>query len=99
MLTKIYLKNFRGFKDTTIGPLKRVNLIVGQNNAGKTGLLEALALLLSDPPQSAGNLPQLFRSMSGDTIENFWKWICYNKNTKNGVEIKANFDGSPEFGV
>jgi AAA15 family ATPase/GTPase len=99
MLTSVHLKNFRGFKDTTVGPLKRVNLIVGQNNTGKTGLLEALALLLTDPPQNAQNLPQLFRSAVGDSNENFWKWICYNKDAKNSVEIIANFDNLPQFGV
>jgi AAA15 family ATPase/GTPase len=99
MLTSVHLKNFRGFKDTTVGPLKRVNLIVGQNNTGKTGLLEALAFLLTDPPQNAGNLPQLFRPTGGDWNENFWKWICYNKDPKNSVEIKAQFDNLPEFGI
>ena len=99
MLTNVHLKNFRGFRDTEIGPLKRVNLIVGQNNTGKTGLLEALALLLADPPPSAGNLPNLFRTASGDYNENFWKWLCYNKDAKNAVEVVAKFASQPEFGV
>src|SRR6266702_5265400 len=99
MLTNIYLKHFRGFKDTAVGPLKRVNLIVGQNDTGKTGLLEALALLLTDPPQSAHSLPQLFRSVSGDPNENFWKWLRYNKDSKNAVQVRAQFDDLPEFGV
>src|SRR5260370_20033466 len=99
MLTSVHLKNFRGFKDTTVGPLKRVNLIVGQNNTGKTGLLEALALLLRNPTQNALDLPQLFRSVGGDANENFWKWICYKKDAKNGVEIRAKFDTLAEFGI
>ncbi len=99
MLTSVHLKNFRGFKDTPIGPLKRVNLIMGQNNAGKTGLLEALLLLLSDPPQTAGNLPQIFRSSGGDWNENFWKWIPHNQDSKKAVEILARFNDLPEFGV
>jgi predicted ATPase len=99
MLTHVHLKNFRGFKDTPIGPLKRVNLIVGQNNTGKTGLLEALVILLKDPPQNAGFLPNLFRSMGGGTVENFWRWICYDKDTNNAGEIRAKFDSSSEFGV
>ena len=99
MLTNVHLKNFRGFRDTEIGPLKRVNLIVGQNNTGKTGLLEALALLLADPLQSAGNLPKMFRTASGDNNENFWKWLCYNKDAKNAVEVVAKFASQPEFGV
>lgn len=98
MLTQVHLKNFRGFKDTVVGPLKRVNLIVGQNNTGKTGLLEALALLLADPPQSCGNLPGLFRS-SGGASDEFWKWICYGKDSNRNVEIRASFVSLPEFGV
>ena len=99
MLTSVHLKNFRGFKETEIGPLKRVNLIVGQNNTGKTGLLEALFLLLSVPSGSADNLPNLFRSASGDAIENYWSWICYNKDYKNSVEITVKSDDMPEFGI
>lgn len=99
MLTNVHLKNFRGFKDTAVGPLKRVNVIVGQNNTGKTGLLEALVLLLSRPPNYAGNLPILFRSAGGDWNENFWKWICYNKDLKNEVKIRAKGDNFPDFGV
>ena len=99
MLTNVHLKNFRGFRDTEIGPLKRVNLIVGQNNTGKTGLLEALALLLADPPPSAGNLPNLFRTASGDNNENFWKWLCYNKDPKNGISLNAKFKDLPDFGI
>jgi predicted ATP-dependent endonuclease of OLD family len=99
MLTSVHLKNFRGFKDTPIGPLKRVNLIMGQNNAGKTGLLEALYLLLSDPPPIADRLPQVFRSSGSDSNENFWKWIPHNQDSKNAVEIRAQFDDLPNFGI
>lgn len=72
---------------------------MGQNNTGKTGLLEALVILLKDPPQIAANLPNIFRSRGGDTTENFWKWIYYDKDTNNTVEIQAKFDSSSEFGV
>jgi AAA15 family ATPase/GTPase len=104
MLTEVHLKNFRGFKDTKIGPLKRVNLIVGQNNTGKTGLLEALVVLLSPAQQqpqdpNPGNLPNLFRTIGGDWNENFWKWICYNKNIQSLVEISGKIDNSGVFGV
>ena len=59
MLTSICIKSFRGLQNVEIAPLKRVNLIMGQNNAGKTGVLEALALLLSD--KAFSELPRLFR--------------------------------------
>jgi hypothetical protein len=65
MLTGLDIKNFRGFDSLALGPLKRVNLIVGQNNTGKTGLLEALALMLGEPPQHCHQFPTLFRSAGG----------------------------------
>jgi AAA15 family ATPase/GTPase len=99
VLTEIKIQNFRGFKDLTIGPLKRVNLIIGQNNNGKTGVLEALALLLAQPLQAAGNLPQLFRVTGGDQIENFWKWIIYNKDAKRFAFIRGKLEDGQECGV
>jgi len=99
VITKLEIKNFRGFKNISLESLKRINIVVGQNNTGKTGLLEALALLLWEPPTSCVNLPNLFRTAGGDTDENFWKWIFHNKDKKNSVEINAIFAEMPEFGV
>ena len=81
MLTSLQLKNFRGFRDLKVEPLKRINLITGQNNTGKTSVLEALRILLAHPDiASVGGLPIEFRNgTNGDWNENFWKWIIYNK--------------------
>jgi AAA domain, putative AbiEii toxin, Type IV TA system/AAA domain len=93
MLTSIHIKNFRGFRDLKIEPFKRVNLIIGQNNTGKTGILEALALVLWEPnPGQCGILPTLFRSAGGEGNENFWKWLFYNKDLTKNVEIITSFD-------
>ncbi len=48
MLTKLQIENFRCFRQLTVDPLKRINLICGQNNSGKTALLEALFALFQD---------------------------------------------------
>ena len=45
MFTALSIKNFRCFSDFTIEPLERVNLIAGENNSGKTALLEAVFLV------------------------------------------------------
>ena len=45
MIEQLHVRNFRGLKDLEIGPLSRVNLVAGMNNAGKTTLLEAIFLL------------------------------------------------------
>ena len=100
MLNSARIKNFRCFRDLKIESLKRVNLIIGQNDTGKTGVLEALALLLWEPsPAQCVNLPNLFRSAGGDPVENFWKWLFYNKSLKQNVEIDASFDNQKDFGV
>ena len=45
MLRDLTIKNYRAFKDFSMDGLARVNLIVGDNNAGKTSFLEAVYLL------------------------------------------------------
>ena len=44
ILNSLEIHNFRGFKHLQIERLRRVNLIVGKNNIGKSSLLEALEL-------------------------------------------------------
>ena len=97
MLTSLTIKNFRGFKELKIEPLKRVNLLIGQNNTGKTAVLEALALLLWQPPSGCANLPTLFRVSGGDTNENFWKWLFYDKKTEKAAELRAGLKNNTEF--
>jgi hypothetical protein len=46
MYRSFTIKNFRCFRELTIEPLERVNLIAGMNNVGKTALLEAIFLHL-----------------------------------------------------
>jgi len=41
VLEKLRIENFRRFKKLEFTRLKRVNLIAGKNNTGKTGVLEA----------------------------------------------------------
>jgi AAA15 family ATPase/GTPase len=47
MLKTIKIENFRSFKSFELQQLGRVNLLVGQNNTGKTSILEAIQLLCS----------------------------------------------------
>lgn len=102
MLKSVQIKNFRSLRNIRIEPLKRVNLIAGQNDTGKTTLLEALRLLLNpNGPGNCGNLPNEFRggSGSGDSNENFWKWLIYNKDSKTASEIRATLDTGGKFGI
>ena len=53
MLKTLELRGFRGFKSYALKDLTRVNLIVGKNNCGKTTVLEAVELLVSNGHPSA----------------------------------------------
>ncbi|PYS69901.1 MAG: hypothetical protein DMF73_13950 [Acidobacteria bacterium] len=48
MLTKLILRNFRGFENHEL-PLRETTVIVGRNNAGKSTVVEALRLAADGP--------------------------------------------------
>jgi predicted ATPase len=73
MFKSISLKNFRGFENLALDGLQRVNLVVGKNNAGKTSLLEAVALL-SDL-KMLNQLPLSFRTSHGSFAKRFYPWL------------------------
>lgn len=64
MLTSIHIQGFKGFKDTLIAPMRKVNLILGGQNVGKTSLLEAVYLGASEI-NNFQQLPTLFRLAEG----------------------------------
>ena len=45
MLEELSIRNYRIFRELKIDQLRRINLIAGSNNSGKTSLLEAIFLL------------------------------------------------------
>ena len=96
MITNLQIRNFRGLKDVSLKELRRVNLLVGGNDTGKTSVLEALILLLGDGGQIR-ELPTTFRNNQNngqpgnerDDQENFWPWLFYNRDWINQIEIEA----------
>lgn len=48
MIESFYIQNFKNFEQLTLNQLRRVNLFVGKNSVGKSTLLEAIAIYLSD---------------------------------------------------
>lgn len=63
MINSISLKNFRSYKDTFIEFDSGVNVIIGENDSGKTNLLRAINLVINNRPSGED-----FRSdWGGDT--------------------------------
>jgi len=73
MISEIKIQNFRGFTALDLIGLKRVNLVVGENNSGKTSLLEAILLLCE--PSRVGQMPGLFRAQQGSPDLRYFRWL------------------------
>ncbi|HJT78390.1 MAG TPA: AAA family ATPase [Gemmataceae bacterium] len=89
MFRSFTVKNFRCFRDLTIGNLQRVNLIAGRNNTGKTALLEALQIHSS--PQDC-ELPFLVNQLrSPEALRKYSQevagWLFHDKQGDNGLEL------------
>src|SRR5204862_3026224 len=89
VLEKLKIENFRRFKKLEFTQLKRVNLIAGKNNTGKTGVLEALLMLLDN--NWGEQLATAFRNCKniGDATENYWRWLFYNRDTSRRIILTA----------
>ena len=70
MLTSIHIQGFKGFKDTLIAPMRKVNLILGGQNVGKTSLLEAVYFGASHVG-NVQSLPAVFRLAEGKDTQRF----------------------------
>ena len=70
MLTSIHIRGFKGFKDTLIAPMRKVNLILGGQNVGKTSLLEAVYFGASNVG-NVQSLPAVFRLAEGSDTKRF----------------------------
>ncbi|NUU99574.1 hypothetical protein XO12_05470 [Marinitoga sp. 1154] len=91
MFTSVTIKNFRLFEQLTINNLKRLNLFVGKNNAGKTAILESIFLLTS-PKNIQLNLNiNAFRGLivSPANIEYIIQSLFKNMDTKKEIELTA----------
>lgn len=64
-ISKLRVTRFRSLRDLTVGPFGRVNLITGKNNAGKSSLLEAIRILVTEGALSTFHNILNYREESG----------------------------------
>jgi hypothetical protein len=91
MLRSFTIKNFRCFKDLTVEPLERVNLIAGKNSVGKTAFLEALFLHAGpDKPDLPLNV-NLIRGLQLLTLDavDVWSWMFFEKKISESIELTS----------
>ena len=91
MYKSFKIKNFRCFKELTLDPLERLNLIAGKNNAGKTSFLEAL--FLHAGPNNP-NLPltvNVFRGIEFFSVEpeDLWGSLFFDRDIEGNIVLTS----------
>ena len=74
MLNSIHIQGFKGFKDTKIEGLRKVNLILGGQNVGKTSLLEAVYLGVH-PKGEVNMVSDIFRSFEKSDSARYYEYL------------------------
>ncbi len=97
MYTSFSIENFRLFDQLTVEPLARVNLIAGQNNAGKTALLEALWLHAGQNNPELARRINLWRGLPGSEPGELFSDLFREYQTNSPIKLSAKEDG--DYGV
>jgi len=95
MFTSIGMRRLRGVKELQIDGLRRINIIVGRNNAGKSTVLEAMFLLGgATNPIFATTLGQLRGQRLGASYPDaLWRPLFCHMNPHQPIEIWGHHDG------
>ncbi len=87
MITALVIENFKVFRHIEFKDLKRMTLISGRNNIGKSTILEAMFLYMDHlSVESFGKLNG-FRSTVGMGVEGLWEPLFYQMDTNNPIHI------------
>jgi ABC-type Na+ transport system ATPase subunit NatA len=77
LLQSFHIRSFRGLKNASLENLGRINLLVGENNSGKTSILESL--LMFGAPGASRNWLRILNardvSLSDDNIGEVVSWL------------------------
>ena len=89
MYRSLSIENFRLFDRLKVEPLSRITLIAGENNVGKTALLEALWLL--SRPSHALDAPRAIRrrGVRGGEQEGLFESLFFNYETGLLIGLEA----------
>jgi len=87
MTTKIEIKNFKSIKHVVLEDCKKINLLIGRPNVGKSNILEALTVFSFPYARYTNNksLQQFVRCENESEL-------FYNGDKRNDIEIHTDFD-------
>ena len=97
MYRSFEIKNFRGLNKLAIKGLGRINLIIGENNVGKTALLEALWIHHGAVIPELGLRVDTFRGLDAGDPEEFMGSLFFGFDRGLVIELSATGDwgGAP----
>ena len=91
MIKNIEINHFKSISKLKVDDFKKINLIVGKNNASKTTILEAIFLSIgASNPQLVLNINNLRGLILGQSDD--FRYIFYNLEYENKIIIKTVID-------
>ncbi|WP_139523033.1 AAA family ATPase [Helicobacter pylori] len=95
MIQSVRIKNFKNFKDTTIDGFTKLNIITGENNAGKSNLLEALYCLVGKSMHPCANLTEIYDNIRKEPLTTESKNLMfYGLDTEKEIQIVTTLDNN-----
>ncbi|WQS97826.1 ATP/GTP phosphatase [Helicobacter pylori] len=95
MIQSVRIKNFKTFKDTKIDGFTKLNIITGQNNAGKSNLLEALYYLVGKSMHPCTNVLEIYDNIRKEPLTSESKSLMfYGLDTEKEIQIVTTLDNN-----
>ena len=87
MIKSLKIENFKGFSELALSGLKRITLLGGANNVGKSSVLESVFLLYSSRQQNFFTKQHHLRDVIGGGS---WSDFFYNLDTDKTIQVSVN---------
>ncbi len=95
MIQSVRIKNFKNFKDTTIDGFTKLNIITGENNAGKSNLLEALYCLVGKDMHPCTNILEIYDNIRKEPLTSESKSLMfYGLDTEKKIQITTTLENN-----
>ncbi|EMH28938.1 RecF/RecN/SMC protein [Helicobacter pylori GAM270ASi] len=95
MIQSVRIKNFKNFKNTQIDGFTKLNIITGQNNAGKSNLLEALYYLVGKSMHPCTNVLEIYDNIRKEPLTSESKNLMfYGLDTEKKIQITTTLDNN-----
>lgn len=90
MISNLSIENFRGIKELKIQDMRRLVLLAGKNNVGKSSVLEAIFFMMDHLSPDSFNRMNNFRGLSIPANGvSLWEPLFYQMDPDNTIKIAA----------